>query len=217
MRLLRIDTSLRLEGSMSRAVADSAEEVWCRASQEAEVIRRDLGTDPLPSLWPAAATASVTPPEARTADQRDGLALAATLVDELLAADALLLAVPLYNFGVPQQIKHWIDLIICDPRANDTNVPILPGRPALVVVARGGGYSPGTPREGWDHATPYLERVLGDVWGLDVSVVAAELTAATYNPAMAHLRSAAEEQLAAAHRSASACMTAAAQRARSAA
>ena len=53
MRLLRIDTSLRLDGSVSRAVADSAEDAWCRAAPEAEVVRRDLGTDPLPSLWPA--------------------------------------------------------------------------------------------------------------------------------------------------------------------
>jgi FMN-dependent NADH-azoreductase len=217
MRLLRIDSSLRLDGSVSRAVADTAEDAWRRVATDAEVVRRDLGTDPLPPLWPAAAFAGMTPPDARSAEHRDGLALAATLVDELLAADAVLLAFPLYNFGVPQQIKHWIDLVICDPRANDTSVPLVSGRPAVLVAARGGGYSPGTPREGWDHATSYLERILGDVWGFDVSVVAAELTAATYNPAMAHLRSAAEEQLAAAHRAAAACMTGAAQRVRSAA
>jgi FMN-dependent NADH-azoreductase len=217
MRLLRIDSSLRLDGSVSRAIADTAEEAWRQVASEPEVVRRDLGTDPLPPLWPAAAFAGMTPPDARSAEHREGLALAATLVDELLAADAVLVAFPLYNFGVPQQIKHWIDLVICDPRANDTSVPLLPGRPAVLVAARGGGYSPGTPREGWDHATPYLERILGDVWGLEVSVVAAELTAASYNPAMAHLEDAAEEQLAGAHRSAAACMTAVAQRARPAA
>jgi FMN-dependent NADH-azoreductase len=217
MRLLRIDSSLRVEGSVSRMIADTAEEEWRRVAPNAEVVRRDLGTDPLPPLWPAAAFAGMTPPDARSREQHQGLALAATLVDEILGADTLLLAYPLYNFGVPQQIKHWIDLVICDPRANDTNVPLVSGRSAVLVAARGGGYAPGTPREGWDHATPYLERILGDVWGFDVSVVAAELTAASYNPAMAHLRAAAEEQLAAAHRSATAYVTAAAQGARSAA
>ena len=56
---------------------------------------------------------------------------------------------------------------------------------------RGGGYGAGTPREGWDHATPYLLRILGDVWGADVTLVEAELTLADVVPAMAELRDAA--------------------------
>ena len=217
MRLLRIDSSIRTDGSVSRAVADTAEAAWRREAPAAEVVRRDLGSDPLPPLWAAAAIARAVAPDARSQEQREGLALAAELVDELLAADALLVAAPLYNFGMPQQIKHWIDLVICEPRANDVNVPLLPGRPALVVATRGGGYAPGTPREGWDHATPYLERILGDVWGLEVSTIAAELTAATYNPAMAHLADAAAAEVAAAHRAAEDVMVAAAHRCRPAA
>ena len=56
---------------------------------------------------------------------------------------------------------------------------------------RGGGYGAGTPREGWDHATPYLLRILGDVWGADVTLVEAELTLADVVPALAELRDAA--------------------------
>jgi FMN-dependent NADH-azoreductase len=56
------------------------------------------------------------------------------------------------------------------------------------VVSRGGGYGPGTPREGWDHDTPYVQRIFGDVLGADVTVVAAELTLAEVKPEMAHLR-----------------------------
>jgi FMN-dependent NADH-azoreductase len=194
MRLLRIDTSIRTDGSVSRAVADAAESAWREASPEAVVVHRDLGAAPLAPVWPDAAAASMTPADARTAVQRDALAVAAELVDELLAADAVLVAMPLYNFCVPQQLKHWVDLVICDARAADVNVPLLPGRPALLVAARGGGYAPGTPRAGWDHATPWVQRILGDVWGLDLTVAAAELTAAGFNPAMAHLRDAAAAQ-----------------------
>ncbi len=67
------------------------------------------------------------------------------------------------------------------------------------MIARGGGYGAGTPREGWDHATPYLLRILGDVWGAEVTVVAAELTLADVNPAMAELRPVAAESKARAH------------------
>lgn len=203
-RLLRVDTSIRTEGSTSRAVADAAVAAWCAASPRAAVTCRDLGLDPLPALWPQAAVARSLLPAARTPEHRASMELAEELIDELLAADALVVGMPLYNFGVPQQLKHWVDLIICHPRANDVNVPLLPDRPALLVASRGGGYAPGTPREGWDHATPWMVRILADVWGMDVTVVAAELTASAYNPEMAHLRDAAVAQRDAACRDAAA-------------
>jgi FMN-dependent NADH-azoreductase len=61
----------------------------------------------------------------------------------------------------------------------------------ILVAVRGGGYGAGTPREGWDHATPYLLRIFRDVWGADVTLVEAELTLADVNPALAELRGAA--------------------------
>jgi FMN-dependent NADH-azoreductase len=198
MRFLRLDASIRVEGSVSRSLADVVEQEWRRRHPDADVVHRDLGREPLPPVWPEALAGAMAPDEARTDGQRRATAIAAELVDELLAADALLLAVPLYNFGIPQQVKHWIDLIITDPRARDVAVPLLPGRPALLVAARGGGYGPGTPRAGWDHGTPYLRRMLVDVWGLDLVTAEAELTAAGTNPAMAHLGELARRQLLAA-------------------
>ena len=139
----------------------------------------------------------------RTPEQRSAAALAAALADELLAADALLLAIPLYNFGIPQHVKNWVDLLMTDPRVAYGATPWLAGRPAVLVEARGGGYGAGTPREGWDHATPWLLHILADKWGLDLSVAAAELTLAEVVPAMADLRGLAAESLAAAHVTAS--------------
>ena len=55
-------------------------------------------------------------------------------------------------------------------------------------MTRGGGYGPGTPKEGWDHATPYLRRILADVWGADLTVVERELTLVGVNPAMDGLK-----------------------------
>ena len=183
MPLFRLDSSIRTEGSISREVADVVEDAWV-----GHVIRRDIGLSPLPSdAWPAAVAGSHVAEEARTPEQRHALALAATLADELLDAHLVLIATPLYNFGVPAHVKAWIDLVITDPRFAPGNLP-LAGKPVVLVAVRGGGYGAGTPREGWDHATPYLVRILSDVWGADVTLVEAELTLADVVPAMAELR-----------------------------
>ena len=81
-------------------------------------------------------------------------------------------------------MKTWIDLIITDPRAANGAPPILAGKPVVLVVVRGGSYAPGTPREGWDHSTGYLEQILGKVWGADLTVVEREFTLVGVNPAL---------------------------------
>jgi FMN-dependent NADH-azoreductase len=123
------------------------------------------------------------PRKQRTPEQREALALASTLADELVAADALLFAVPLFNWGVSQHFKTYVDLLLTDPRLK-TGATTLAGKPAELVVVRGGNYQPGTPREGWDHATPWMRRILEDVWGLDLSLVETEFTLVGVNPAL---------------------------------
>ena len=85
--------------------------------------RTSRGADHAPTFDPIPATASATavfasrtPEESRSAEQNAALALAARLTAELVAADALLFAVPLYNFGVPQHFKAWVDMVMTDPR-----------------------------------------------------------------------------------------------------
>jgi FMN-dependent NADH-azoreductase len=202
MNLFRLDASIRGPQSVSRAVADTAEASWTRTHPDGTVTRRDLAAAPIPAdTWTAAVSAGFTPPEQRTPAQTDALGQAAVLADELFAADAYLFAVPLYNWGVSQHVKAWIDLLLTDPRMAPGAVP-LRGRTGALVVTRGGGYGPGTPKEGWDHATPYYRRVFADVLGLDLHVSEVELTLAELQPAMAALRDQARESLEAGHTSA---------------
>jgi FMN-dependent NADH-azoreductase len=199
MTLFRLDASIRTEGSVSREVADTLQRAWLAEHPGTEVVHRDLRTDPVPAdAWPQAALGGHTPPLERTPGQRDAAALAERLADEVLAASALVIAAPLYNYGVAQNLKTWLDLVLTDPRLAPGTQP-LTGRPLALVIARGGGYGAGTPREGWDHATPYLHRIFGDVLGADVTVVTAELTLADVNPAMAELRPLAAESRERAH------------------
>jgi FMN-dependent NADH-azoreductase len=200
MTLFRLDASIRHEGSVSRELADTVESSWSADRPGTPVVRRDLGAQPLPATaWPTAVGAGYTAAADRTPEQHAAVALATELADEFAAADAAILAVPLYNYGVPAQVKTWIDLLITDHRFASGAPQLMAGRPMTIVIARGGGYGEGSPKAGWDHSTGYLERIFGDVWGMDVEVVAAELTLADVVPAMADLRELAAQSRTAAH------------------
>ncbi|MEO3874821.1 NAD(P)H-dependent oxidoreductase [Nonomuraea sp. B12E4] len=192
MSLFRLDASILPATSASAELADLVEAEWSAAHPGEPVVRRHLGTDPLPAdVWTLVTIAGFVPEDQRTPAQRDALALAAELKAELAAADAVLLAVPLYNWGVSQHFKTWIDLIIAAGPADEA---VLKDKPTVLVTVRGGGYGPGTPREGWDHSTPYLRRILADLWQADLAVVERELTLVGVNPVLDHLKDVAAER-----------------------
>jgi FMN-dependent NADH-azoreductase len=185
MTLFRLDASMRVEGSFSRAFADIVENEWRVTHTDQSIVRRDLGIKPLPATaWAAAASAGFTPADKLTDEQKAATALATELADELINADALVFAVPLYNFGVSAYFKTWVDLVVTDPRMGPGGPRPLAGKPAVLVTVRGGGYGAGTPREGWDHSTDYLRRILAEVWGADLTVVEREFTLVGVNPAL---------------------------------
>ncbi|MEV0381180.1 NAD(P)H-dependent oxidoreductase [Nonomuraea sp. NPDC050643] len=187
MSLFRLDASILPATSASAELADLVQAEWSAAHPGEPVVRRHLGTDPLPAeAWTLVTTAGFAPEDQRTPAQRDALTLAAGLKAELTDADAVLLAVPLYNYGVSQHFKTWVDLVIA--AAGPAFEGLLKDKPTVLVTVRGGGYGPGTPREGWDHSTPYLRRVLADMWQADLTIVERELTLAGVNPALDHLK-----------------------------
>jgi FMN-dependent NADH-azoreductase len=201
VNLFRLDASIRRDGSVSREVADTVQRAWQAEHPSGTVRYRDLGLHPLPATaWSDAIEGGPVPAAERSPEQVAALDLAAELGSEMRDADAYLFAVPLYNFGVSQHVKTWWDIVWTDLR--DLGERPLAGRAASLVLVRGGGYGPGTPREGWDHATPWLRRVFGDVLGLDLHLTEAELTLADVNPAMAGLRDMAAQLRAEAHVSA---------------
>ena len=198
MSLFRLDASINPANSASHAIADIVESEWLAANPGGTVVRRDLGTEPLAAdAWTGALRASWTPEAARTQEQTAAIALAAGLAEELRAADAVLLAVPLYNFGIPQHVKTWIDVVLAG--AKSANEALLAGKPTVLVVVRGGAYGAGTPREGWDHSTGYLRRIIADVWGADLTIVEREFTLVGVNPALDDFKELADQFKDAAH------------------
>lgn len=202
-RLLHVDSSALSVGSVSKEIADTFRKTWQEAHPGGEITHRDLGRNPVPALDEAAIHAAYIPAEQHTAEQAAAFAARSELVDEVLAADAYLFTVPMYNWSVPATFKAWLDQIILAGRTLVFNgTPPLAGRPATIVLAYGGGYDPGTPRDGWDFVQPYLETVLGKALGLELTIIKAQLTLAERNPAMADLIPTSKQLRAAAHEAA---------------
>lgn len=185
--LYRVDSSVQGDQSVTREVTDEFERAWSAELPTGAVTRRDLLTTPLsPATWTNALAARAS--EEPTAEQRAAADLAATLASEMLAADAIVIGAPLYNWGPSEHIKCWTDMLWTDPRFAPRTYP-LSGKPVVLVVSRGGGASAGAPQEGWDHSMPFLLRTFGsDVFGGDVTLIETELTLADHSPAMTHLR-----------------------------
>jgi len=196
MSLYRLDASINPATSQSRALADLVEAEWTSEHPDSLVTRRDIGTDPLPSTtWRDIVTSGRTAETDLTDRQREARALGTTLADELIDTDAILLAIPLYNWGVAAHVKSWYDITYTDARIKEG---ALAGKPVVLATVLGGDYRPGGAKEGWDHSTPWLRHVIEGVWKADLLVVQRQLTLVGVNPAMDALKDDAVEVHAAA-------------------
>jgi len=179
MRLLHVDSSARFERSSSRALTS----YFVTAVQErlvgVTVDRLDLAADPLPHVSEAFTAAAYTPDEARTPEMREVLRVSDAMVDQLLAANAMVFGVPMYNFGMPSAFKAFVDHIVRGGRTyvwgpNHTIVGQLTGRRALFVTARGADLGPGSGYETSDALTPSLRAAFGFVGLTDITFVDAQ-------------------------------------------
>ncbi|MEY2875093.1 MAG: hypothetical protein RLZZ373_2464 [Pseudomonadota bacterium] len=174
MNILQINASARRDGANSTRVANQVTARLQAANPGASLTLRDLAVTPHPLLDEAALGALFTPADARSPEQADRVALDDTLIAEIQAHDTIVLGVPMYNFGVPVQLKSWIDAIA---RAGVTfrytaSGPegLLKGKTVYVALARGGLYRD-TPN---DSQVPYLKSVLGFLGLTDVRFIYAE-------------------------------------------
>jgi FMN-dependent NADH-azoreductase len=193
MTLFRLDASIFPNQSVSRELADIIEGEWATAHPGEQVVRRSIGSNPISATtWADAVVGQQLPPDARSTEQQAAVELAAVLADELIAADELLFAIPLYNYGVSQHIKTWFDVLYTDPRITERG-PAVADRAAILVTVSGGNYSPGTPKEGWDHSTAWLQRILVDIFGLDLTTVDRRFTLVGVNPALDQFKDIADD------------------------
>lgn len=174
MKILQINASARREGSNSTRVANAIVERLKAIDLAAQVTLRDLAVTPQPALDEAALGALFTPAEQRTPEQAARVALDDALIAEIQAHDTLVLGVPMYNFGVPVQLKSWIDGIArvgVTFRYTETGPQgLLTGKTVYVALARGGLYRDTAN----DSQVPYLTNVLRFLGMTDVRFIYAE-------------------------------------------
>ena len=173
-RILQINSSARREGSQSTRLADRIVARLRADHPGATLVVRDLARTPHPVLDEAALAALFTPEAERSAEQAARVALDDALIAEIMAADAVVLGVPMYNFGVPAQLKNWIDAIsrvkVTFRYTDKGPEGLLKGKKVFVALTRGGSYR-GTPA---DTQVPYLKTVHGFLGMTDVQFVYAE-------------------------------------------
>lgn len=173
-RVLVIESSARQQGSVSRELTQQFIANWQAAHPADQIQVRDLAAEPVPHLDATLLAGWMTPSEQQTEAEKAALARSNQLTDELLAADVLVLAAPMYNFAIPSTLKAWLDHVL---RAGVTfkytetgPQGLLTGKRAFVLTARGGIYA----GSGLDHQEPYLRQALAFIGIHDVQFIHAE-------------------------------------------
>ena len=181
MNILHITSSPRGDASFSNRVANNVITELRRRHGDVVVTTRDLVRDALPHIGSEFVTATRSPEGPKTETERKLLALSDVLVDELFAADIIVLATPMINFTIPSNLKTWIDYVARAGRTFSYSAAgpkgLVTGKQVILVAAKGGVYS-GNPA--LDFQVPYLKSVLGFLGMTDVEVLEVEGTA--YGP-----------------------------------
>jgi FMN-dependent NADH-azoreductase len=176
--LLFVTSSLMGENSKSRQVAAEYVDAYRTAHPGATVVERHLTPSNIPHLDLSTLGALGVAQDQRTVEQERAVDFADTIIAQVEAADTIVLAVPMYNFGIPSVLKSWFDHLA---RAGRTfrytaNGPqgLLKNKKAVVVLSRGGYYGEGTPTQAVNFQDPYIRTILGFVGITDVTFVAVE-------------------------------------------
>jgi FMN-dependent NADH-azoreductase len=177
MKLLQIDSSISGGASASRQLTARVVDQFRRAHRNIEVIRRDLDADPLPHL-DGAQLAAMAPTTGSTAEIRDALAKGIVALEEFQQADIVVIGAPMYNFGVPSQLKAWIDRIAVAGKTfrytEQGPVGLSGGKKVIIASSRGGIYAHGTPGAAMDFQENYLRAVFAFLGVTDIEFVRAE-------------------------------------------
>lgn len=177
MKLLEIQSSVRVDKSISRLLSQQFVQTWQAFHPSGQHKQRDVGINPPPhptELW---TTANYVAPEARTPDMNAALANSEQLIEELLWADRVLLGVPMYNFSVPSTLKAYLDNVVRINRTFDFDAVsftfrgLAVGKKALIITPSAGNFAPDTPLGNMNFCETYLRTILGFIGIEDSAIV----------------------------------------------
>jgi FMN-dependent NADH-azoreductase len=176
--LLIVNSSPRSQ-SVSRRLTRHFVEEWMAKNPDTKVVERDLAAEALPFLSENWIQAAYTPAGQRTAEQEELLRISDAVIGEVMAADVIVLGVPMHNFSVPASLKAWIDQIarVGETFSYGDSGPkgLVPsGKIVIAIVSRGAPYVPDSPMAAMDFQVPYLQQVLGFMGLTDITFIHAD-------------------------------------------
>lgn len=176
--ILRVDSSPVGEHSVSRKLTEKILAELKAKYPDTRLIERDLGRHPLPHLDALTIGAFFTPPEKRNDALTNAIKTSDQAVDELIAADAVIIGAPMHNFGIPSSLKSWIDHVVRAGRTfqygeSGPKGLLSSSKRVFVVLSRGGVYSEG-PMKAFDYQESYLKTIFGFIGLNNVEFVRAE-------------------------------------------
>jgi len=178
-KLLKVEVSPRGDYSVSRTLGKHFTAEWEQNNPGGTVVERDLSHSPLPFVdlpWIAGAYST---PDQHTPEQKKSIQVSDQLIDELLAADEILITTPMYNFSIPAALKAWIDHVVRLNRTfNAQYQGLVQGKKLKIILSSGGVYAPGAPHEAYNAASTYLKQILGFIGITDVNITLAGGTSA---------------------------------------
>jgi FMN-dependent NADH-azoreductase len=177
--LLVIDASGRVTRSITRSLTDRFTAVWSKANPDGKVIRRDVGSNPPPSVNESWIAAVFSDPATHTDTMRSALAPSDALLEEIEQAEAIVIGTPIYNFGMPAQLKAWFDQIVRMGRSFDIRqelpdpyIALLDPKPVTVIISAGdGSMHPGGALYPVNFLEPHVAHLLRFVGMKDISFV----------------------------------------------
>lgn len=174
--LLHLSVSARERQSFSRPIGRALVDQVLARLDDAKLVTRDLGQEPLPHPDRGFTTANIKRAADRDATDQDNLALSEALLRELMAADFIVIDTPMHNFTVPSALKAWIDYVVRPGRSFMTTpqgkVPLLKDRPVRVIVTCGSNIA--GPFAQQDFLTPYLRYVFATIGLTDIDFLVLE-------------------------------------------
>ncbi|MFT3782963.1 MAG: NAD(P)H-dependent oxidoreductase [Nibricoccus sp.] len=173
--LLHIEASPRVTRSHSRRLGADYAAAWQAARPGSKVITHDLVLNPPPFVSEAWVAGAYNPPENRAPNEKSAIAVSDQYIDEVFAADEIVISTPIYNLSLPAALKAWIDQIVRYGRTFTRNGSgfegLIKGKKVTVIVASGSDFRPGTPGGAYNHLEPYLRAVFGFVGMTDLRFV----------------------------------------------
>lgn len=178
MKLLHLDSSITGSASVTRQLSAGIVERLRRLQPDLELVRRDLVDQPLPYFTAETLAGVAVAPESQPVVKLAEARLDKQVLSEFMDADVVVIGAPMYNFGLPAQLKSWIDYLsvagVTFRYTAQGPVGLAGGKRVFIASSRGGLYGPETPAAGAEHQLSHLQTVLRFFGITDITVVQAE-------------------------------------------